>query len=213
MKTKQNLALLLNLVSAALQIYALVTVFMTRGFSPLQYYTVDSNIFACISSIVLVVALLIKGKTPLWVHKLRYFATSCIAVTFVVVLVILIPAAGFSTIPEMLFQGTNLWQHTVCPLLCIISFLFFEKDKKLDSNQSIYALVPTLIYAAVTLVLNLIRVIRGPYAFLYIYEQSVWMTLMWMIIIGGIAYILAELLRQGNLRLGLSRKIVKNNKI
>ena len=139
MKTKQNLALLLNLVSAALQIYALVTVFVTRGFSPLQYYTVDSNIFACISSIVLVVALLVNRKTPLWVHKLRYFATSCIAVTFVVVLVILIPAAGFSSIPEMLFEGTNLWQHTVCPLLCIISFLFFEKEEKLDSNQSIYA--------------------------------------------------------------------------
>ena len=204
MKTKQTIALLMNLVCAAFQIYALVVVFTTRGFSPLQYYTVDSNIFACISSIILVIALLIKKKTPLWVHKLRYFATSCISVTLVVVLVILIPAAGFNSVPEMLFQGTNLWQHTVCPLLCIISFLFFEKDEQLDSAQSIYALIPTFIYAAVTLILNMIRVIRGPYVFMYVYEQSIWMTFMWMIIIGGIAYILAELLRQGNLRIGFT---------
>ena len=98
MKTKQNLALLFNLVSAAFQIYALILVFTARGFSPLQYYTVDSNILACISSVALVLSLLIKGKTPLWVHRLRYYASACIGVTFVVVLVILIPAAGFSTI-------------------------------------------------------------------------------------------------------------------
>lgn len=213
MKTKQKLALLMNLISGALQLYALILVFTARGFSPLQYYTVDSNIFACISSFVLVGALLIKGKTPLWVHKLRYFATSCLAVTAVVVLVIIIPASGFQQIPELLFQGTNLWQHTVCPLLSIISFLLFEKEYQLDSNQSIYALVPTFIYGTITLILNVIRVIRGPYTFLFIYEQSVWMTFMWMIIIGGIAYILAELLRQGNFRIGFSRKVVRNNKI
>lgn len=62
MKTKQTIALLMNLVCAAFQIYALVVVFTTRGFSPLQYYTVDSNIFACISSIILVIALLIKKR-------------------------------------------------------------------------------------------------------------------------------------------------------
>ena len=212
MKTKQNLALLFNLVSAAFQIYALVLVFTARGFSPLQYYTVDSNILACISSVALVLSLLIKGKTPLWVHRLRYYASACIGVTFVVVLVILIPAAGFSTIPSMLFEGTNLWQHTVCPLLCLISFLFFEKDEKLEEQQTFYALIPTMIYAVVALILNIVRVIRGPYVFMMIYEQSVLMTLMWMIIIGGIAYILAELIRQGNQKIGMISK-VKTHKI
>ena len=48
---------------------------------------------------------------------------------FVVVLVILVPLAGFRRLPELLFQGPNLWQHTVCPLLSIISFVFFEKEK------------------------------------------------------------------------------------
>ena len=206
MKIKQNLALITNFVCAVLQIYALTMAFMARGFSPLQYYTIDSNIFACLSSIVLVVSLLIKGRTPLWVHKFRYYATCCVTVTLVVVLVILIPSAGFSSAPELLFQGTNLWQHTICPLLGICSFLFFEKDKKLDVNQSTYALIPTLIYGIIAILLNAIRVIRGPYAFLYIYEQSILVTFMWMIIIMGIAYIIAELLRRGNLRLGINSK-------
>ena len=213
MKTKQNLSLLMNFVSGALQIYALVIAFTTRGFSPLQYYTIDSNILGCISSLILVGALLIKGKTPSWVHKLRYYATSCLAVTMVVVLVIIIPGAGFRTIPELLFQGTNLWMHTVCPLLSIISFLILEKESKLDVNQSIYALVPTFVYGIVTFILNIIRVIRGPYSFMFIYEQSIWMTFLWMMIIGGIAYILAELLRLGNLKIGLSPRPVKPNKL
>jgi hypothetical protein len=213
MKTKQNLALLMNLVSGALQIYALVIAFTTRGFSPLQYYTIDSNILGCISSLILVGALLIKGKTPSWVHKLRYYATSCLAVTMAVVVFIIIPGAGFRTIPELLFQGTNLWMHTVCPLLSIVSFLIFEKESKLDVNQSIYALVPTFVYGIITLILNIIRVIRGPYSFMFIYEQSIWMTFLWMMIIGGIAYILAEILRQGNLKIGLSPKPLKSKKV
>ena len=212
MKTKQNLALLFNLVSAAFQIYALVLVFTARGFSPLQYYTVDSNILACISSVALVLSLLIKGKTPLWVHRFRYYASACIGVTFVVVLVILIPAAGFSTIPSMLFEGTNLWQHTVCPLLCLISFLFFEKEEKLEEQQTFYALIPTMIYGVVALIFNIVRVISGPYVIMMVYEQSVLMTFMWIIIIGGIAYILAELIRQGNQKIGMVPK-VKTHKI
>ena len=35
MKSKQKVALLLNLANAAFQIYALITVFLTRGFSTL----------------------------------------------------------------------------------------------------------------------------------------------------------------------------------
>ena len=203
MKSKQKVALFLNLANVVFQIYALVIVFLTKGFTTLQYYTIDSNIFACVSSIFLVAALLIKRKTPKWVHRLRFYATSCITVTFVVVLVILIPLAGFRRLPELLFQGPNLWQHTVCPLLSIISFIFFEKEVKLEKDQSLYALVPTLIYGIVTLILNFLRTITGPYVFLLVYEQSGWMTFMWMIIIGGIAYILAELLRRGNMRLGI----------
>lgn len=203
MKSKQKVALFLNLANVVFQIYALVIVFLTKGFTTLQYYTIDSNIFACVSSIFLVAALLIKRKTPKWVHRLRFYATSCITVTFVVVLVILIPLAGFRRLPELLFRGPNLWQHTVCPLLSIISFIFFEKEVKLEKDQSMYALVPTLIYGIVTLILNFLRTITGPYVFLLVYEQSGWMTFMWMIIIGGIAYILAELLRRGNMRLGI----------
>lgn len=204
MKLKQNVSLLLNLLIAIFQIYALVNVFLVKGFSSLQYYTIDSNIFACLSSIFLVVTLLIKNKTPAWVHRFRFYATSCIAVTFIVVLLILTPLTGFNRIPELFFQGTSLWLHTVCPLLSIISFLFFEKEIKLSPEQSLLALIPTFIYAIVALILNIARTITGPYIFLLVYEQSIWMTFLWIIIIGGIAYILAELLRRGNSRLGVN---------
>ena len=125
----------------------------------------------------------------------------------------MIPLAGFRRLPELLFQGPNLWQHTVCPLLSIVSFVFFEKEVKLEKDQSLYALIPTFIYAVVTLILNFLRTITGPYVFLLVYEQSGWMTFLWMIIIGGIAYILAELLRRGNMRLGIHSRNVGSQRL
>ena len=85
MTIKQKIALLLNLASAGFQFYCTIFSCVTRGLPGFQYYTLDSNILAGISSILLVVFLLANKSVPAWVHKLRYFGTCCVTVTFVVV--------------------------------------------------------------------------------------------------------------------------------
>ena len=56
-------------------------------------------------------------------------------------------------------------------------------------------MIPTIIYAAVMIVLNLLKVLRGPYPFLYVYEQPIYMSVIWAVAILALTYILGLILR------------------
>lgn len=202
MTTKQKFAILLNLASIGAQIYASTICIMNRGWWAFQYYTMDSNIFAAITSILLIFSLLSKKTVSEKIHNFRYYSTCCVTVTFIVVVAILVPLDGWHTLKSRLFEGTDFWLHTVGPLLNIFSFLFLEKEVELQKKQTYYALIPTIIYAVIAIVLNLVRVLDGPYAFLRIYKQGVLMTFVWLILISGIVFGIALLLRLGNTKIG-----------
>lgn len=84
-----------------------------------------------------------------------------------------------------------LYQHTLCPLLASLSFFVFEAENKLQKNEVVKALIPTLIYALVMIILNICEVIEGPYIFLMVYSQPWYMSVIWCIVILGIAGVLA----------------------
>lgn len=60
------------------------------------------------------------------------------------------------------------------------------------------ALIPTIIYAVITTSLNIAKVMYGPYPFLYVYEQSVGMSVFWCILIISIEYAIVWLLWKTN---------------
>lgn len=198
MTTKQKLALFFNLAAAGAQIYASIILIINRGWFAFQYYTMDSNIFAAITSLFLIFALLAKGKSSEKIHRWRYFSTCCVTVTFLVVITILVPLDGWNTLPNRLFMGTDLWLHTVGPLLNIFSFIFLEREVSLEKNAPVFALIPTLIYAVIAIILNLVKVIDGPYAFLKVYDQGFLKSIMWLVVIGSLAYLIAFLLKLAN---------------
>ena len=133
---------------------------------------------------------------PRGVHLLRYVSTCTVAVTFLVVVTILAPASHdyFS----VLLGGSLLWLHTLCPLLSMISLIFFEGEPPLERRDELIALIPTALYAAVFVVLNLLRLVRGPYFFLLVYDQPLWMSALWLVLILGIALLLAWAIRKAN---------------
>jgi len=164
------------------------------------YYTQDSNILAmiiCAVSVIATVLCLLWGKErPGWIRRIKHIAASCLAVTFIVELFVLIPMAcrNISDLPRQLrigmLDGEMLYMHTLCPLLMIFSFLFLEPGGKMRSNVYI-ALIPTMIYGGVSLYMNYIHAYIGPYPFLHIYIQPVFMTVVWMIVIMGGAEMIA----------------------
>ena len=111
MGTKQKFAILFNLASAGVQIYASILLIMSRGWLAFQYYTMDSNIFAAITSILLIIALITKGKPSKLVNSLRYYSTCCVTVTFIVVITILLMLVRSQS--SLSVSSSRLREHVV----------------------------------------------------------------------------------------------------
>ena len=58
-----------------------------------------------------------------------------------------------------------------------------------------YAVIPTLIYGIVTLILNLARELDGPYPFLQVYRQPAIASVGWFVAIIGGNYLIALAVR------------------
>ncbi|MCR5054751.1 MAG: hypothetical protein K6A69_07905 [Lachnospiraceae bacterium] len=83
--------------------------------------------------------------------------------------------------------------HFIGPLLSVISLLFLEKAKKLQLRIIIWPAAASLMYGVVTLVLNALRIMDGPYFFLKVYEQSAGVIITWFGIIAALCLGLAFL--------------------
>ena len=198
MNSKQKVLVFLHLFLGISQITAAVFSVLQRGWWAFQFYTLDSNIFSAITSILLIWSLLTKNCISQKIHNLRFYSTCCVAVTFIVVVAILIPMFGIDSFYEALFYETNFWHHTCCPLLNIFSFIFLEKEKKIQNKQILWAVVPTFIYAVVAIVLNLLHIMDGPYPFLQIYKQGFLLSGIWLLVIMTLVYFIAFCLKKLN---------------
>lgn len=111
-----------------------------------KYYTVDSNIFVGLVSLILLIyeSRYLKNKKfiPRWVYVLKFISTASITLTFVTTLIFLTPQYGFY---EM-YNNSNLFFHLIVPLLTIISYVFFEKYDN-EYIDSFFGVVPMMIYS------------------------------------------------------------------
>ena len=174
------------------------------GWAQFCYYTQISNLLAGIVSIILVLSLLRKIRdgipVPAWLTFLKYTTTIMLTQTFLILLTVLSPTMGGM---KLLMLGPIVrYFHTLCPLLAMISFLCVDpQETSMAKRHTALAMVPTLLYGAVAIILNVLRVWHGPYPFLYVYEQPVWLTAVWVVVILGAAFLIALLLRVVNCRL------------
>lgn len=170
----------------------------SQGINIFKMYTEDSNIFNLGTSVIYLLSLLrvSKKRNEYVIKVLRYMSTSCLAVTFFVVLFILAPMAGggLEGYKIMFLSGSMLYNHLINPLLAIISFIFFEKKPILNNATILWAIAPTIVYAAITIPLNIVGLLDGPYPFLMVRNQSLLMTVVWLILIFSLNYLIARLL-------------------
>lgn len=189
---KRQIKLLPVAANAALIVLELVGTaisFRSGGAKNLKYYTVLSNVFALVSSIAFLCSYLRRGgKVSHIAGMMRYIASCCLALTFLTVIFVLVPMAiPYGTAANVLYKGAQIFHHIICPILSCVSFIFFEQDIELPKKAYITAVAPTLTYAAVFVILNLLKAVRGPYPFLHIYEQPVYISVLWFMILGGTA--------------------------
>ncbi len=186
--------------------------FRQFGWAMFQFYTLDSNLFllaACAVQAWYGGAILLGKRrfVPSWVRLTKYLAVCTVMVTFFVVLFVLVPlSGGFPVLPYYLFHGAMLYHHTLCPLLGALSFVFADRVSLPDRRVTLWATIPTVLYAAVAIALNIARVLHGPYPFLLVYEQPVWMSALWCAAILALAWGLALLVWKLSLRFTVPRR-------
>lgn len=161
---------------------------IVHGPQMLQYYTELSNLFGAAAAGIMAYYLFRGYETPLWLKRFRFIGVCLTTVTFLVVIFVLAPQFGFLWI---LFSGQMKFTHTLCPLLSALLFVLYEKEPPLRKKDCVLAVLPTVLYGAVTLTLNYMKLMYGPYPFLHVYEQPWFMTVIWVIIMFGGNYLIA----------------------
>lgn len=146
----------------------------------LKYYTFQSNVLGTIAAALMLYGIYIgRGIPTTGILVFKLLATSCLTLTFVVVITVLAPMMGEGGYKFQLLAGNLKYQHLLCPLIAIISFVCFDYKLGFDIRWIIIAWLPTVIYAAVTIVLNIMKKLEGPYPFLEVYKQPWWASVLW----------------------------------
>ena len=149
-KDTRTLSIIVNLVIVGWMAYCVYNM-MTKGlegnmegskFVAFRYYTIDSNVFAALASLVMLLTRLTKGQPKSFATNFKFYGTCTVVVTLITVLVFLGPIMGY----RAMFEGDNLYMHLIGPLLCLISFCFLDRGPKLSMKHAGKALIPTAIY-------------------------------------------------------------------
>ena len=123
------------------------------GWHCFRFFTVLSNIFLAITSIIMIVfdvknIVNNKYEIPKWATILKFMGTVATTVTLMTVVLLLAPlweinGDGYFT----LFRNNNFFMHLVNPVLGIITFIFFERTKEFKLKNVLFGLLPTFVYS------------------------------------------------------------------
>ncbi len=170
-----------------------IIVYPKLRWSALLYYTNLTNWFAAGTAIAALIYFFLKKGQPKVLRVLRLMAAVQLTLTILTVYLLLGPGAeaaepgGFY---EVAWHRHLLVLHTICPLLYMIPWLFFETGDY-EFKDTVFAIGFTLLYESVFAILNAAKVVHGPYPFLYVYEQTWWMSVIYFSSFPGAAYLIS----------------------
>lgn len=168
---KKKIAFGLHITIVVFEIIATIISVIDKGFGFFKYYTNLSNLMALIVSAICAFYLFLDIKyhtnnMPKTIKLLRFYNTIYLTITFIVVLFILAPSKGVEGLIYYMTYGCLLFHHTLVPIASFV-LLWFE-DHEVQFKHTFYAMIPTILYGIVTLILNYLGYIYGPYPFLMI---------------------------------------------
>lgn len=124
----------------------------SKGAEMFKYYTIDSNILMGIVALIKIyfdieITLGKTQKVLLWSHLLYYVGVVALSVTFLTVVFFLAPmniVHGGSYFDS--FQCANAFMHLLTPILSVLGFLLFERNRKMNMCWSLLPLSSVFIY-------------------------------------------------------------------
>ena len=151
----KKISIIINLIIVLWMAYCTYNIFSEglggnmsgNNITAFRYYTIDSNVFAAISALVMLIARITKGQPGSFATNFKYYGTCTVTVTLITVAAFLGPTIGY----KEMFVGDNLYMHLIGPLLCVVSFCFADRGHKITIGHARKSLVPTIVYGFVYL--------------------------------------------------------------
>ena len=156
-KKKAILSIVCNALIVAFTFLAILNYFVTiwqenlQGAKCFRYFTIDSNILCAITSIFMIVGAIkyLNGKkVPYYFTILKFVGTSAVMLTFLTVCFFLYPFNASLGL-YFFFGGSGFFLHFFCPVLALVSLVFFEKYENVSKKSTIFAMLPILVYGTV----------------------------------------------------------------
>lgn len=125
---------------------------LASGWEMLKFFTVESNIFMGVASLLSLIFILI-GKYPKWLSLVKYIAAGTVTLTFLTVMFYLGPTLGML----LMLKDANLFMHLIVPVLAIAQLFLLEP--KLEEmkfvKSTLLSIIPMSIYG-IAYLLNVI---------------------------------------------------------
>lgn len=169
------------------------------------YYSDNAGMFALSSSIIYVIIVLAKKEPNFLCLALRYVSTACLVLTLVGTFYVA-TTTGENYLDSFI-KGSHLFNNLLCPIVSFVSFTLFEGDRRLNKKKTIwYALIPTVIYGIIMLVCNVSNTFTGPYSFMMINDNPVYVTVVVFIVTIILNYVIGRFLLLSNQKHAPRRK-------
>ena len=169
------------------------------------YYSDNVGMFALSSSIIYVIIVLAKKEPNFLCLALRYVSTACLVLTLVGTFYVA-TTTGENYLDSFI-KGSHLFNNLLCPIVSFVSFTLFEGDRRLNKKKTIwYALIPTVIYGIIMLVCNVSNTFTGPYSFMMINDNPVYVTVVVFIVTIILNYVIGRFLLLSNQKHAPRRK-------
>lgn len=195
--TKKKISIAILITAIVCGSLGLFIAFSSEGAPYLFFTNLGNCLYLSVALIVLVaqcLALSKKKDLPRWAFVLHYVGTATETLIFLIVCLYLVWVSG----PALLYKGSFIFLHVICPLLAIGNHYFFIGKADFKNQDGLYAFLPPLLYACVLIPLCITKTVEPPYPFLDFSANPWWLSLlfsiaslviMWLICYALIAYV------------------------
>ena len=177
--------LVLHLFIVVLETIAVIYLLAVEGPAVFRYYTVLSNMLMLAASAWYLSCFFGKKEIPVALTVLHLSAAVCLTVTFLIAAFVLMPQSTFA---YYFLDNVAPILHFISPVLSVVTLMLSREE--IPKYGVVVPALLTILYGIIALLLNIAKLLVGPYFFLEVYSTPAGTIAMWFAIIFVLCVIL-----------------------
>ena len=177
--------LILHYIIVTLETIAVIYLLAIEGPTVFRYYTVLSNVLMLAASAWYLSCYIGKKEIPEALTVLHLSAAVCLTVTFLIAAFVLMPQSTFA---YYFLDNVAPILHFIGPVLAVVTLML--SGEEIPKYGVVVPALLTILYGLIALLLNIAKLLVGPYFFLEVYSTPAGTIAMWFAIIFVLCVIL-----------------------